>query len=65
MRVQVLKQGYFDLKRRNEGDIIEVDPKLFSEKWMKKLSEGEKPASKKKSVKAEPAEEVSLEEDVI
>jgi hypothetical protein len=41
MKVMATKQGYYDLKRRNEGVVFEIPSKLFSEKWMKKLEGSE------------------------
>lgn len=39
MKVRAVKLGYYDLKRRYEGDIFELlDEKDFSKRWMEKVS---------------------------
>lgn len=71
MKVRATKLGFYDQKRRKEGDVFVLhDPKLFSENWMEAL-DGKAPAkkSKSKAKKEEPIgvsePEVSLEDDVI
>jgi hypothetical protein len=67
MRVQAVRLGYYDLKRRREGEIFELhDPKHFSDcnrpkvekdgkvypsGWMRKLDEEGNAPSPKKSSK--------------
>ena len=67
MRVRAKRLGFYDLKRRREGEeFILHDPKQFSELWMDAV-DGKAPA-KKKVKKAEavaPAPEVTLDDDVI
>lgn len=67
MRVRAKRLGFYDLKRRREGEeFILHDPKQFSEVWMEAV-DGKAP-SKKKVKKAEaeaPAQDVSLDDDVI
>jgi hypothetical protein len=67
MKIEVLKEGYIDLKRRYEGEILDIDQKLFSPKWMKKLSdERERPIMKPSAKKAKPVTaDISLDDDVI
>ena len=67
MKVRATRLGFYDLKRRKEGEtFILHDPKLFSDKWMECLDDV-KPAKKAKVKKpaavVEP--EVSSEDDVI
>lgn len=39
MRVKATQLGYYDLKRRPEGSVFELqDPKHFSSAWMAKLT---------------------------
>lgn len=72
MRVRAIKQGYFDLKRRNVGMEFEIPPALFSKTWMVKVgsqSESEDtPSSKRKPKVAMALPQVEIpsdEEDVI
>jgi hypothetical protein len=38
MKVRATQMGYYDLKRRREGDVFEIKTeKEFSSKWMEKL----------------------------
>ena len=38
MKVRATQMGYYDLKRRREGDVFEIKTeKEFSKKWMEKL----------------------------
>jgi hypothetical protein len=67
MKVKAKEMGFYDLKRRYEGEVFILhDPKLFSDRWMEKV--GGKP----KKAAADPvmdeddlADDISLEEDVI
>ena len=36
MKVKALILGYYGNKRRYEGDIFDIDEKLFSKRWMTK-----------------------------
>lgn len=71
MKVEVTKAGYWDLKRRYEGEILDIDPDLFSKNWMKKISGGDEderavPQSRNvKKSKVVAKEANPLEEDVI
>lgn len=63
MKVRAIRLGYYNHRRRREGDIFELlDDKAFSEKWMEKL-DGKK--SKVKSVEREEQESQSPSEEVI
>jgi len=43
MKVQAKELGYYEHKRRREGDVFTLlDPKDFSEKWMISLEEEKK-----------------------
>jgi hypothetical protein len=63
MRVQVTKQGYYDLKRRYEGEILDIEPKLFSEKWMQKLDGEKATPSRKNRKEIEQSKETSHSSD--
>lgn len=70
MKVKATKTGYYNLKRRYEGQVFELkDEKLFSSRWMEKV-EGENFADEeiqkpvKKSGKPAP-KAVSKDEEVI
>lgn len=39
IRVKAKQLGYYDLKRRKEDCVFDIDPKHFSEKWMEKLED--------------------------
>jgi hypothetical protein len=71
MKVEVTKAGYWDLKRRYEGEILDIDPALFSKNWMKKIGGGDEeertiPQSRNvKKPKVVTKETNPLEEDVI
>ena len=72
MKVRATKLGFYDQKRRKEGDVFILhDPKLFSENWMEAI-DGKPPVKSKPKGKPKiqkPIEvsepEVSLEDDVI
>ena len=72
MRVKAVKQGYYDLKRRNVGATFEIKPQEFSKTWMAKVDgSGEeaevkvsKSAKQRQSEKLE-AQKSNSEEDVI
>ena len=66
MKVRATMLGYYNHRRRREGEVFEVfDEKAFSTKWMEKLDKPvEEPAPKKKppvkiaTVSQESSEEV-------
>lgn len=61
MKVKAIQLGYYDMKRRKEGDVFELlDEKDFSKKWMISLED-----AKKKVVKKEVKKEEKLDLDVI
>lgn len=37
IKVKATKLGYYDLKRRKEGDVFMVEEKAFSYNWMQKM----------------------------
>lgn len=42
MLVKAIRMGYYDHKRRKEGDVFQLDSKDdFSEKWMKAVKQHE------------------------
>lgn len=60
MQVRALDTGYYEHKRRREGDLFDLrDEKDFSEKWMEAVDGA--PVTKP-VVKEEPTEEVVAEE---
>lgn len=65
MKVKATKLGFYDQRRRKEGEIFFLhSPKFFSSKWMEKLDDEKKYEPKVESVAvSEP--EVTSEEDVI
>lgn len=42
MKVKFIKKGFVNNKRINIGDIVEIDPKYFSDKCMEKYEEKKK-----------------------
>lgn len=62
MKVRAIRLGYYNHKRRREGEIFEVlDDKAFSKVWMEKIGEAPKPkpkASPKEPVSQDSSEEV-------
>ena len=51
MKVRATRLGFYDQKRRKEGEVFILhDPKLFSDKWMVALDG--KPPVKKSKLKA-------------
>jgi hypothetical protein len=47
MKVKALKLGYYDNKRRREGQVFDIkNEKEFSEKWMEYVEKDEKPSVK-------------------
>lgn len=71
MKVQAKHNGYYDLIRRYEGDVFEIqDPKEFSDKWMVKVEKEDnvkkaKPAKAKKSFFSNEEEAEVASDDVI
>ncbi len=62
MKVRALRLGYYNHRRRREGEVFELlSDKSYSDKWMEKI-EGETPRSKpKKSLRTEEAQTSSEE----
>jgi len=54
MKVKALQLGYYEHKRRREGDVFDlVEEKHFSKNWMEKV-DGEEPKKSKKPDYREP-----------
>ena len=65
MKVRATQTGFYDLKRRYEGDVFTLhDPKVFSEKWMEKV-DGKPAAPKPVEVQSDAETLVSSDDDVI
>jgi len=61
MKVRAIRLGYYNHKRRREGEIFELlDDKSFSNKWMEKLEGATRKAKPK--VVADEAPQSSSEE---
>ena len=61
MKVRAIRLGYYNHKRRREGEIFELlDDKSFSNRWMEKL-EGATPKAKPKVVEEQEAQSPSEE----
>jgi len=62
MKVRAIRLGYYNHRRRREGEIFELlDDKAFSNKWMESLEEETpkvKPKAKRDPVAQSPSEEV-------
>ena len=65
MRVRATKLGFYDQRRRKEGDVFILhNPKFFSSKWMEKL-DGDKILEPKIEAEVVSEPDVSAAEDVI
>lgn len=69
MQVRATKLGYYDLKRKKEGEVFVIkDASHFSDKWMESLAEAkdtEPPAPRRGRGSHKYAEEKSSENEVI
>ena len=65
MKVRATRLGYFNDRRRREGEIFEViDKKAFSPKWME-IVDGPKPAAVPPPKEPAPAPAKTSSEEVI
>jgi len=60
MKVRATKTGYIHNHFKNVDDEFEVTEKQFSEKWMEKIEDEEKPKSASKSKKSDAREPIAL-----